>query len=247
MKKSLYLTSILSVLSISLVSLAYMQYKIYDLQHKNIILQKENEILKKNVENLYKSFKKFDNKSYDNKEENNKNNLNQDNVPKKIPFEEDFNDFPQDFWDIDKYFDKMNKRMEQMQKQFLQQGLNGNDLNKHFYVTPWTNINLFRNFSINWNNFSYSIQSSNNKISWKISWKDKKVLKDLKSKLGKLWLKTNIDGNNLNFSWENIDINKITTIIDDYINQNYQQNDKLPWEDTEHWKKKKLIPWKDYF
>ena len=232
MKNFFYITSILSIIFISIASMSYLQFKIYSLQHKNAILQKENNDLEKNIKNLYENFKKFNNKNYNDKKDLDPNN----NLYQNVPSNNSFNDFFKDFWDIDKNLQDMEKSFWQPKFQF----------NEKIGNTPWSHISLFKTFSINWNNFSYSIQSSNNKVSWKISWKDEKVLKEIETKLEKLWLKTSIEGNDLTFNWENIDINKITNIIDNYINQN-SKNNKLPWEDKDPWKKKKLVPWKDYF
>jgi len=229
MKKFFYITSILSIIFISIASMSYLQFKIYSLQHKNAILQKENNNLEQNMEELHKKVEGFNNQNnYDKKEKLVPNDkFSPDNV---------FDDLPKDFGDIDKNLQDMEKTFSQPTFQFKEKSGN----------TPWSHINLFKNFSINGKNFSYSIQSSNNKVSWKISWKDETVLKEIEIKLEKLWLKTSIKSNDLSFNWKNIDVNKITNIIDNYISQNFKNN-KSPWEDKDPWKKKKLIPWKDYF
>lgn len=148
------------------------------------------------------------------------------------------------FTNIDKYIKEMEKQFNNIPKNDF-----FHDFNMNIDINPWikNQMNFFKHFLINDKNFTYSIQSLNNKINWKVIWEDKSILKDIEDKLKKFWLKTEIKNDTLYFEWENIDTNKIIWWIDDYINQYYQDNTLKSWKNKENQKNENSISWQNYF
>lgn len=233
MNKKVYLVALFFILFVSISSLAYMQIKISNLEHKNMILKDENTTLKNSISKLYKKFQYFSNDRVN-------GNKIPDTKPNIIPHRW-FGSIHDSFGDIDKQFQDMERQMQEMNNIFS---------NPNFWMhlkidgsSPWSEISITKHFTINNKTFSYSINSSNWKISWTIKWDNKNILKDLQDSLEKLWLKTDIKNDTLSFSWEKIDVNKITWVIDDYIDKNYQPNELNPQKKENN----NLVPWKDYF
>ena len=85
----------------------------------------------------------------------------------------------------------------------------------HINIVPkgGTYMHFSNTYNINWHSFSYSVDVEDNNIRWKVIFDNKESLEKIENKLKNLWLNTKLEDNQLNFWWENVDVNEVLNIF----------------------------------